>query len=140
VTSSHAISGLPSLSGNLAIDLVLVIIALIFAIKGLTHLFITAKSNSTQQVRGMMLRQTLELKANEVDALRSSLSAARDYKHSTPLNSELSDSSTRLNGLAPKPETIERPPAQVYDEREYDPRYAELEEQLAQAAQRERKN
>ncbi|MFO0416693.1 MAG: hypothetical protein ACK5Y6_05330 [Pseudomonadota bacterium] len=120
------IRAMPSPSGNTAIDLAILAIASMVAYKAFGTLFTILRNNSDKQTKRRDLRKTLELKARDLEALRASLATAR---------AETSQEIERLH------REQERQAAETAKktEREHDPRFRDLEQQLAEAINRPRR-
>jgi hypothetical protein len=117
---SHIVSALPSLSGNIALDLSVIILALACAgrvIRGSTTYLFDAQKKRTKL---LTLRKTLEFKSVEVAALREALMSMRqDLDHQ------------RQNKLEEESERAHI--SQLALHKEFDPKHTELEQQLHQA-------
>jgi hypothetical protein len=113
----NIIATLPSLSGNVAIDLVCLIVALCAAIpflRGTTHHLYDAQKKRTTLIT---LRKTLELKSVEMAALRAAMMHMReDLSQQRQERLDEEAERARLSHLAAQ--------------REFDPQYSELEQRL----------
>jgi hypothetical protein len=116
----HIASTIPTLSGNPAIDVSILILALTvasrFIRRSTTYLYDTQK----KRTKLLTLRKTLELKSSEVAALRAALMHIReDSDHLRHHKLEEDSERARISQLALH--------------KEFDPKHTELEQQLHQA-------
>lgn len=115
---------IPSVFENTALDVALLLLVILVAIRYLTRSGQTISKTTKTRSRANSLRKTLELKAGEVAALRDSLAEARKKTKSQ---------------IEPHLEEIEARAAlaQIGGARERDPKHDELEDQLEEASKRQ---
>lgn len=115
---------IPSVFENTALDVALLLLVILVAIRYLTRSGQTISKTTKTRSRANSLRKTLELKAGEVAALRDSLAEARKKTKSQ---------------IEPYLEEIEARAAlaQIGGARERDPKHDELEDQLEEASKRQ---
>lgn len=114
---------IPTVFGNTALDVAVLVLVSLTLIRYITRSSKTISEASKTRTRANTLRKTLELKADEVAALRRSLAEARKDTQSQ---------------ITPYLEEIEARAAlaQVGSTRERDPKHEELEKQLEEASKR----
>jgi DNA anti-recombination protein RmuC len=123
--SNKLSSLLPSISGNPAIDLALLAVLTLGFLQCFKLSLGIFHTSAKRRTKGRELRKTLEIKAKDLESLRASLASAR---------AETSEEIERMH----REQARQSAEVAKQCEREFDPRFRELEEQLADAVTRPR--